>query len=181
MKIWHLNFEVDKYDNLVPEKAFSVEEIWAFDGRKLEKSWKPLPVKRMEPQKKRKLSDAPGFTIPVFSIEALSVLRPLMQGEIEELELLFDEHEYYGINVITVLDVIDYDKAKYIKYSDGHGIMLFTEYAFRMESDIGSHHIFKIIDEPRRGVFVSDQFRETVERHKLTGFKFRLAWDSDRI
>ena len=84
MKIWHLKFEVDRYDNLAPVKEFSVEKIWAFDGRKLEKSWKPLPVKRMEPQKKLKLSDA------------------------------------------------------------------------------------------------LDQFRQTVEKHKLTGFKFRLAWDSDR-
>ena len=40
----------------------------------------------------------------------------------------------------------------------------------------------RLIDElqPDRGVFVPDQYKETVEKHKLTGFKLCLAWDSDR-
>lgn len=61
----------------------------------------------MEPEKKLKLSDAPGFTIPVFSKNALAVLQPLLQDSVEILELLFDEGDYYGINVISVLDVVE--------------------------------------------------------------------------
>lgn len=51
MKIWKLKFELDEFDNLIPVKAFSAEEIWRFDGHALKKDWNPLPVKRMEPEK----------------------------------------------------------------------------------------------------------------------------------
>ena len=32
MKIWQLSFELDDYDNLVPIKEFTVEEIQSFDA-----------------------------------------------------------------------------------------------------------------------------------------------------
>lgn len=51
MKIWQLNFELDDYDNLVPINEFTVEEIQSFDGRSHLRQWKPVQVKRMEPEK----------------------------------------------------------------------------------------------------------------------------------
>jgi len=119
MKIWQLHFEVDKYDNLIPVREFTADEIQSFDGRKHKDIWKPLPVKRMEPEKELELSDAPGFTIPVFSKKAMEILRPLIQNSVEELELQFQEAEYYGINVTTVLNIFDYSKSKYRMFSDG--------------------------------------------------------------
>ena len=133
----------------------------------------------MEPEKKLELSDAPGFNIPVFSKKALGILRPLIQNSIEELELQFQEAEYYGINVTTVLNVIDYAKSKYKMYSDGNRIMAFQKYAFRSCDELSSYNIFKIVDEPTRRAFVSDIFRQTVEKNNLSGFKFRLVWDSE--
>lgn len=180
MKIWQLQFEIDKYDNLIPLKDFTAEEIQSFDGRKKKDIWKPLPVKRMEPEKKLELSDAPGFSIPVFSKKALIILRPLIQNSIEELELQFQEEEYYGINVTTVLNVIDYAKSKYKMYSDGKRIMAFQKYVFRSCDELSNYNIFKIIDEPTRRAFVSDSFKHTVEKNDLSGFKFRLVWDSEQ-
>lgn len=179
MKIWQLQFELDKYDNLIPLKEFTVDEIQSFDGRTKRDIWKPLPVKRMEPEKKLELSDAPGFNIPVFSKKALDILRPLIQNSIEELELQFQEAEYYGINVTTVLNVIDYSKSKYKMYSDGKRIMAFQKYAFRSSEELSNYNIFKIIDEPTRRAFVSNKFKQTVESNNLSGFKFKLVWDSE--
>ena len=34
MKIWKLYFEVDQYDNLIPVREFTANEIQSFDGRK---------------------------------------------------------------------------------------------------------------------------------------------------
>lgn len=180
MKIWKLKFELDDYDNLVPVKEFSAEEIWAFDGHELKKNWKPLAVKRMEPEKGLELTDAPGFTIPVFSRRALNILEPLIHDSVEVLELLFMEKEYFGINVISVLDVIDYEEAQYIKFKSSDRIMVFTKYSFKMCDELKKHSIFKIVDEPRRGAFVSDKFKEAVEENELTGFKFELVWDSEQ-
>lgn len=180
MKIWHLFSDVDHYENLVPVSEFSAEEIQAFDGRELKSSWKPLPVRRMEPQKKLELSDFPGFTIPVFSEKAVSILDPLIKNSSEKLELVF-EKKYYGINVTTVLDVIDYEHSQYLTYKGSNRIMVFEKYAFLNNGLLDGVNIFKIVDEPRRWPFVSDIFKKTVEKNNLTGFKFRLVWDSDEF
>lgn len=179
MKIWQLHFELDKYDNFIPIKELSVEEMQSFDGRKKSVNWIPLPVKRMEPEKRLELSDAPGFMIPVFSKNALEILRPIIQNSIEELKLQFSEGEYYGINVITVLDVIDYDKSQYVTFSDGKKILAFEEYAFKICDELINNNIFKIIDEPTRWAFVSDKFKQVVEENNLSGFIFKLVWDSE--
>ena len=180
MKIWQLLFEVDKYDNLIPVKGFTADDIQSFDGRKKKEFWEPLPVMRMEPEKNLELSDAPGFTIPVFSKTALEILRPLIQNSVEELELQFQEAEYLGINVTTVLDVIDYSKSEYRMYSDGKRIMAFQKYAFKICDELLSNNIFKIVDEPRRRAFVSETFKQAVEKNNLTGFRFKLVWDSEQ-
>ncbi len=180
MKIWQLQFEVDKYDNFIPIREFTADEIQSFDGRKKKDIWEPLPVKRMEPENKLELGDAPGFIIPVFSKKALEILRPLIQNSIEELALQFQEAEYYGINVTAVLNVIDYSKSKYIMYSDGKRIMAFQKYAFKSCTELLNNNIFKIVDEPTRRAFVSDEFKQTVKKNNLSGFKFKLVWDSSQ-
>ena len=88
----------DVYDNLVPINEFTVEEIQSFDGRSHLRQWKPVQVKRMEPEKGLELSDAPGFTIPVFSRRAWECLEPLISKNVEILPLDFNEKEYFGIN-----------------------------------------------------------------------------------
>lgn len=39
--------------------------------------------------------------------------------------------------------------------------------------------MFKILDEKTRYAFVSDEFKQTVEKNNLLGFKFKLVWDSE--
>lgn len=178
MKIWQLNFELDEYDNLIPVEAFSVREIQSFDGRSHLKEWKSIPVKRMEPERNLELSDAPGFIIPVFSKTALKYLKPLIEPNVEILPLEFEEEEYYGINVITVVDGIDYEKSIYKTFRDGKRILAFKKYSF-LPNKIEGIPIFKIPDERTRYCFVSDEFKDRVEINKLTGFKFELVWDSN--
>ena len=50
----------------------------------------------MEPEKGLELSDAPGFTIPVFSRRAWECLEPLISKNVEILPLDFNEKEYFG-------------------------------------------------------------------------------------
>lgn len=59
------------------------------------------------------LSKAPGFTIPVFSKRALECLESLISKYVEILPLDFNKKEYLVINLITVLDAIDYEKSSY--------------------------------------------------------------------
>lgn len=179
MKIWQLSFDVDSFDNFIPEKEFSADVVQSFDGRSQKANWVPLKVKRMEPEKGLALGDAPGFTIPVFSRRALNILSSIISESSEILELITDDGEYYGINVTAVLDVIDYSKSEYRTYSDGKRIMAFKKYAFLQNPELSKHNIFKITDEPTRRAFVSDRFKNMVEENGLTGFKFKLVWESE--
>ncbi len=83
---------------------------------------------------------------------------------------------YYVINVTTVLDCIDYEKAEYKAFDDG-SVMYFTKYAFRRDI-IKKLNIFKTIEFPNADVFVSDEFRDRVLNHGLLGFNFVEVWDS---
>lgn len=179
MKIWQLNFELDEYENLIPTKEFTVEQIKSFDGRSHLSQWNPIKVKRMEPEKGLGLSDAPGFLFPVFSRKALECLESLMGNNVEILPLDFNEKEYLGINVVTVLDAIDYEKSIYKTYRDGKRIMAFKKYVF-LPNIVKDVSIFKITDEKTRYVFVSDEFKKIVEANNLSGFKFKLVWDSEQ-
>lgn len=179
MKIWKLNFELDLFDNFVPDKEFTVEEIHSFDGRTKLRNWVPIKVKRMEPEKNLALSDAPGFLFPVFSQKALECLYPMIKNYVEVLPLKFEENDYFGINVINVLDAIDYEKADYKTFRDGKRIMAFRKYAF-LSSAVRNMPIFKITDEKTRYAFVSSDFKKTVEDNGLIGFKFELVWDSEK-
>ena len=175
MKIYKLNFDVNQYENLMPVIPFDFKTIQSFDGRKHLKSWKRLAVSRMEPEKGLPLGDAPGFTIPVFSAKALDCLLPLIKDFVEVLPLEFEE-EYYGINVTTVLNCIDYIKASFKTFHDGKKIMLFERYAFT--NAIDGYPIFKIVDEKTRSAFVNEDFKKCVENNGLQGFKLKSVWDS---
>lgn len=179
MKIWQLHFDGDHYDSFIPVKWPNVNEIQSFDGRCKKDKWIPLKVKQMNSRKNIKLSDAPLFFLPVFSKRAVDVLYPLIGDSVELLELDFSEGQYFAIHVTNVLNVIDYDKSKYVMFSDNKKIMMFEKYAFRLCDEIKQSHIFKIVDEPLKWAFVSDTFKNMVEESGLKGFIFRLVWDSE--
>ncbi len=139
-----------------------------------------MAVKRSESSSKRKLSDFPGYVIaPVFSKKALDVLREMVDADAEVLKLDFDECEYFAINITTVLDVVDYSKAKYKTFQNSKKIMRFEKYEFRKCPELESHNMFRIPDELRGYPFVSDKFKNLVEENGLTGFSFDLVWDSE--
>lgn len=177
MRVWHLDFELDEYDNLIPANELTIDEIQTFDGRSKIKDWEPLLVKKMEDME---LSNAPGFYshIPVLDKGALEAVKDLIEDATEILPLIYDNNEFYALNIIKVLKCIDYEKSKYKTFGDGKRIMRFIKYEF-LEDVIRGKHIFKLTDEPLRKPFVSEEFRQRVLNNNLTGFKFELVWDSE--
>ena len=180
MKIWKLRIEVDEYDSLVPLKAWSWERIHTFDGRSQINTWSPIEVTRLEPEKKLKLSDAPGFYshIPIFGEKAKKFLEYVCGGAVEFLPLINEEKIFWIVNIVRVLDCIEYEKSEYKKFPNSRKVMRFKKYYFKPEI-ISNEHIFKIKDMPLSAPFVSDEFKKVVEENNLTGFKFELVWDSE--
>ncbi len=180
MKIWKLNFELDLYDNLMPVNKISIDELQTFDGRSKKDNWRAIKVKRMEPEKSLELSNAPGFYwhIPVFDKRAVDVLNKYLINTSEILLLKNEERDFYAINIIKILDCIDYENSEYKMFKDGKKIMRFKKYVFKQNA-INDIHFFKIKDEPIGRPFVTDSFRNSVLDAGLTGFKFQLVWDSE--
>jgi hypothetical protein len=176
VKVWQLDFELDTFDNLIPVKELSLDEILSFNGISKKSEWKPIAVRKME---NKELSNAPGFHshIPVFDGTALDQVSDLILDGAEVLPMLSLDGEFYAINVTDVLDCIDYDKSVFKKFSDGKRIMRFIKYEF-IADIVRGKHIFKIVDEPLRRPFVSDEFRKRVINNNLLGFKFKLVWES---
>jgi hypothetical protein len=179
IKIYQLHFDNEHYDYFVPEQDLPISELRTFDGRSKQNEWTPLAVRRANWRKGMELSDAPCCIFPVFHREVLDALRPLIAGSVEELELVYSDGDYCVVNVIAVLDVIDYTKSKRIPCDEKQRILVFERYAFMDCLELRQHHIFKIVDEPQRWAFVSDVFKTIVESKGFTGFIFRLVWDSE--
>lgn len=181
MRIWKLYFEADKYDNLDTFDEMTLEEINSFDGRSKKDNWKAIRVVRLEPEKGLKLSDAPAFEyhMPIFNKKSVDVLHQYLVGTAEVLPLENDEDDFYFINVIKILDCINYEKSEYKTFKNSNRIMRFKKYSFD-EEKIGDINLFKIMDEPLGNPFVTDEFRNAVLEAGLTGFKFKLVWDSEQ-
>lgn len=178
MKIWKLRAIDEKYDDLRPVNGYSADELQSFDGRSHKEEWIPKKVKRLEPEKNLKLGDGlQCMGVSTFSQKAIEALFELIKNDVEILPLICDEGSFSMINVTTVLNATNYEKAEYKTFDDGR-ILRFIKYAFR-ESTIEGHSIFKIVDEPISCVFVTDDFVNLVKESNLEGFCFKLVWDSE--
>ncbi len=177
MRIWHLDCNVDDYENLTWLNKIDIDEVQSYDGRSKVENCNPIAVRRMYD---RKYSNTPGLSshIPVFDKKTVEILADLLNNHAEILPLDCQDGEFYAINITKVLDCIDYEKSEYKMFRDGKRIMRFKSYVFKKEV-VKDKHIFKIIDEPLRKPFVSDEFRQRIIEHQLTGFDFRLVWDSE--
>lgn len=180
MKVWKVLFCTDNYDHLKPVKGIDIDEIQTYDGRKKMADWQPIEVVKLEPEKNMELSNAPRLftSLPAFDSVAKSVLENCCEEAVEFLPLISSYGDFWAVNVVRVLDCIDYEKAEYKKFKHSGKIMLFTKYAFKTEI-IMKENIFKIIEQPLSSFFVSDEFKRLVEKNNLTGFLFELAWDSE--
>ncbi|UQZ83688.1 hypothetical protein SK3146_02895 [Paenibacillus konkukensis] len=148
-----------------------------FNGKPMKESWEDILLEDIKPNIKKydisKLS-----CNPIFTENAVSALNDLMVGKVEILPYTHKTEKYFAINVVNVLNCVDFSKADCQKYTDGF-VKSITKYAF-YENMIMDETIFKIPEFIATEVFVTDQFRDRVLEAKLTGFEFIEVWDSSK-
>lgn len=186
MKIYEINFS-DKYDvcgidfeacRLI-SKASDYDMMFHLGGRK-KKNWWPRIMERFND--KPKLGDYISkldCDVIILEKKAIDKLRPIM-GNIEVLPLKCPFGDYWAINVLDMLQCIDYQKSEFELLSNKvrHGrpdIMYFRKYQF-IKDKIQGYNLFKIIDGPKGPIFVNDIFVDEVKKHGITGFQFDLKW-----
>ena len=179
-KIWEIDAVAERYDSLRPENGYTYEEMMSFDGRSHKNDWTPRKVvPNINPKKNPKFGDrSECMGVLVFSQKAIEKLYDLIKDDVEILPLECDYGEFSIINVTTILDAIDHENSEYEYIKGTSKIMYFKKYVF-FEDVVKGYDIFKITDRRTSHVFVSDRFVQTVERSKLKGFRFELAWDSE--
>lgn len=180
MKIYKLKFDVSKYDILTPETKMGYEFYQMFDGRRISEEWHELKVVRMNPKSKKPIGDVIPFefTMIVASKKALDLLMPLMGQAVEVLPFEFEGKKMYGLNVIDVVDAVDYRNSEYVTFDSSDKIMYFEKYAFLCEKLTGKS-IFKIPDAAKGHAFVTEKVSDLIEEAGLKGFKLEEVYDSE--
>ena len=179
MKIFTLDFDVNNYKSVQLCENVNADFYQMFDGTPVKNQWKTLEVKEYDDSKDYKTGDAPGAFIPMFNKKALDILLPIINDYIEILPFRFHDDCLYGINVLCLVDAIDYELSEYKTFRDGKRIMRFYKYAF-IDDAIKDKEIFKITDLKRGDVFVSERFYNAVHENGLEGFDMKLVYDSEK-
>lgn len=178
MKIWRLAADVNRYSNFTSQPKLTLEQIQSFDGSPKADKWIPLELQCID-EGTLPIGDALGFDMGfLVSQNAKSVLDELSAGTIEFLPLYYESSEYYIANVLGVTDCLDRQKAKCLySRSNKERVLMVNKYAFD-EKKIGDRCIFRLKDEPLRGLFVTEKAVSKIRSSHLTGFCFDLIWDS---
>ena len=176
MKIWYLLHDTN-YEQLESVRDMPVEELRSFDGRSKIKNWKPLMVRPLIG--KYPFADVSSvWYIPAISPKVVDLTKDLIEGQVEYLPTICVNHEYYMLNVINVVDAIDYSKAKAKFFSNSNRVMRFEKFAF-YEEKLRGNHIFQLVEYPMSSIYVSDEFRQRIIDNGIKGFYFELVWDSE--
>lgn len=176
MRIWLLKLDVDKYNSF---KGYDIEEELdiRFFGSSLLSNWNTPTIEAY--YKKRKIADVSDFSsgAPLFNEKAVSMLEEFLKAKAELLPAYYEGNKYYVVNVINVIDALDYEKSEFVRFDTG-AIMYCTKYFFKSEI-VENQHIFKIPLCNYIDIFVSDEFKKQVEEFKLKGFIFVEVWNSE--
>ncbi|MDC2866504.1 imm11 family protein [Bacillus sp. BP-3] len=186
MKIWELRSSFDDYESF--QLLNYKEDKKYFEGKfnstaVLLDSWGEIFIECIEEGNQ---SDCPHFWGETGSImiseQAKNLLEPLIGANVEFLPLVHNKTNevYYLVHVLNVLDAIDSNKAIFKKLITGLVIGC-EKFAF-IPNTVHNEMIFKVYINQRihpTSVFVSDEFRNTILKNDLKGFKFIEVWDSE--
>jgi hypothetical protein len=111
-----------------------------------------------------------GIVFISISEKAKSVLNVLMEDQVELLPLATEIGKYYEMNIHRIA-CLDEKKSVLKRPSSGKGILYAEKFAFNMEKIIG-RNIFLSEELGFTKCFVSDFFKQTVEKNSLSGLKF---------
>lgn len=189
MKIYSVHADHDKYDACIINfeacakehpNLTNYEMMFMLDGRSVASEWWPRKMERYNELPLADYISKLSGDVLIMRREAIEKLRPLF-GNIEVLPIDCDFGDYWAVNVMDVLDCIDYDMSEFKRFAQKDPnvlprIMIFRKFAFRPEQ-IRGHHVFKIIDQPKSHIFVDEVFMEEIEKQNITGFKCKLVWE----
>lgn len=146
-----------------------------FDGSSKQANWTPVKVVTLS---RKHNNDFPYLMpgLPIISEKAKNVIQDLVEFDVEFLPLLHSEFILFAMNVINIMDCVDWNRSERRKYSDG-SLGHITKLVLDFEK-IPDRHIFKIKEMASTKVFVTESFKNLIEKNNLKGLDFSRFYDS---
>lgn len=116
----------------------------------------------------------------VFSVEISSfilneksykALYPYLKNHSQIFKIKSDNKIFYVVNVIDIIDCLNYDKSE-LKYFSSGRVMDVEKYVFKTEK-LKNATIFKLPEFPKSISYVTEEFKKAVEKNNIKGFKFK--------
>ncbi len=166
MKVYMLSTK--KTAGILPKEIKDYRKV-DFKGKKLKHIWKPIDMKKIDNIEMKDALDL-SFQVPVVSKKAAEVLKKQLEKDVEFLEMNVEETKYYAMNIVNVINALDEENSVYDTLPGGIRFF-FEKYAF-LKSKIENEKIFKIEEEKRSKVFVTEELKNKIEDANLQGFDF---------
>lgn len=185
MKIWRLKNDLNGFESIQLKDvdddflAYFKKEIKM--GKSHKENFSLLEVEIVD---QGDISDLPKFWtcsgVFVMSVKAKDSLEKLIKGCVEFIPLKCRDKVLYLVNILSIIDAINYEQARFERLSTGLVVGM-EKYSF-LEDKIEGLNIFITTLNGHihsTEVFVTSEFKETVEKNNLRGFKFVEVWDSE--
>ena len=117
----------------------------------------------------------------VFSVEISSfilneksykVLYPYLKNHSQIFKIKSDNKIFYVVNVIDIIDCLNYDESELKYFSSSGRVMDVEKYVFKTEK-LKNATIFKLPEFPKAISYVTEEFKKAVEENNIKGFKFK--------
>jgi hypothetical protein len=166
---WEWALPVNEDENVTMVETF---------GNPFGATWKPVRMKLLKQDERGrpwKEADMPwlGEHLLVLKPRATSALRELCLEAGELLPLTCHEAALVAWNVTTVVDALDEEKSKLVRFPGGR-VMSIKQHHFRPEIVEGLT-AFRI-PQARTSIFVGPAFVDRVREAELTGTRFKEVW-----
>jgi hypothetical protein len=174
MEVYHLKPDAEPYQTLVLESELDRGEIEdRFDTTPIGSEWSP-PRVRVIDDDAQATDFATLAAIPAFSARAVEALDDMLKGNGELLEL--EGAEFSLLNVLSAPDALDEERSELKRFRSSGRVLRILRYGLRAEA-LSSVPIFKLPQQPRSRVYVTDAFVERVRENGLVGFDFsEMVW-----
>jgi hypothetical protein len=99
-------------------------------------------------------------------------------GELLELDLVDDPGRLWLFNVCNVVDGLDAEASRILRFPSTGRVMKIKEHAFRSDRIVGDQAF--LIPEAR-SLFLTGGLVAATDRAELTGASFELVWESPTV
>ena len=165
-----------------PVDETDFDAVYQLDGTPRASGWKPIRVRRLQADDKGRPwqpADLPwlGGHALVLRERACQALGELLGqfGELLELDLVDDLDRLWLFNVCSVVDGLDQDASKVVRFPSTGRVMKINQHAFRTDR-IAGDQVFRIPEA--RSLFLTGGVVQAIENAGLSGAAFELVWDS---